>query len=317
MYSLDCNQREVLFMDEIIIHKLKKFSIIVENLCQQAQIPLYFRYVQKKTYTNYQHLFLLVAKEHEQKNYRMFTESLYDSKIPRYIHLKKIPHFTTLQKFSQRIGAKFLSTLLHCTRHLFRKRGTFVGVDSTGIELDHASSHYCRRIGRDKPVKGFVNFNAISDLHNKCILTVKIRKRKRHDCTDFPLMWNKIKHLDFDYLVADKGYDSDKNHGLIYEAGKESLISQKHAHLPIHKTGGRWRKKAKREYEEGLYTQRNLTESIFSAFKRKYGSKLRARKFKTQKVELLFKILAYNIERAMRAALLWFRIAIAILQSHK
>src|SRR3989338_8405614 len=302
-------------MDQIIIYKFKKFSIIVERLCAQAHIPLYFRYVQKKTYTNYQHLFLLVAKEHEKKDYRTFIESLYDSKIPQYIKLRKIPHFTTLQKFSQRISAHFLNSLIILTRHLFKRRGTFFGADSTGMELDQASAHYCKRIDRDKPVKGFVNLNAISDLYNKIVLVTKVRKHRRSDMTDFPLMWNKVKKLDFDYLVADKGYDSNKNHQIIFEAGKMSLISQKYAHLPIYKTGGRWRKKAKREYEHGMYTQREITESIFSSLKRKYGSKLRARKFKTQKVELLFKILAYNIERAVRAALLWFRIATAILQS--
>lgn len=302
-------------MDQIILHKFKKFSIIVERLCAQSHIPLYFRHVQKKTYTNHQLLFLLVAKEHEKKDYRTFIESLYDSRIPQYVQLRKIPHFTTLQKFAQRIKAKFLSKLIFLTRHLFVRRGTFFGADSTGMELDHASSHYCKRINRDKPVKGFINLNVITDLYNKTILVGKIRQKRRSDMTDFPLMWNKVKHLDFDYLVADKGYDSNQNHGLIYGAGKDSLISLKYAHLPIHKTGGRWRKKAKREFEYGIYTQREIVESIFSSLKRKYGSKLRARRFKTQKVELLFKILAYNIERAVRATLLWVGIAIAILQS--
>lgn len=302
-------------MDQVIVHKFKKFSIIVERLCAQAHIPLYFRYVQKKTYTNHQHLFLLVAKEHSRYDYRMFIESLYDSKIPQYIQLRRIPHFTTLQKFAKRIEAKFLNSLVFLTRDLFKRHGTFIGVDSTGMELDHASSHYCKRIGRDKPVKGFVNLNALSDLYNKIILVPKIRKKRRHDCVDFPLMWNKVKNLDFDFLVADKGYDSEVNHKAVFDAGKDSLISQKYAHLPIHKTGGRYRKKAKREYEHGLYTQRELTESIFSSLKRKYGSKLRARKFKTQKMELLFKILAYNIERAVRAALRWLRIQMVILQS--
>ncbi|MBI4151407.1 transposase, partial [Candidatus Woesearchaeota archaeon] len=64
-----------------------------------------------------------------------------------------------------------------------------------------------------------------------------------------------------------------------------------------------------------IYTQRDIVESIFSSLKRKYGSKLRARRFKTQNVQLIFKILAYNIERAVRATLLWVGIAIAILQS--
>ena len=303
-------------MSVVIQKKFKKFSIIVERLCAQANIPQYFRYVQKKTYNNQQHLFLLIAKEHSKYGYRMFVESLYDSKIPKYIGLKHIPHFTTLQKFAQRLEAKLLNKLIFLTQHLFKECGTFFGVDSTGMELDHASHHYCKRIRRKKPVKGFVNLNALSDLHNKIIITTKIRKKRRHDCSDFIPMWNKVKNLDFDYFVADKGYDSEKNHMAVFQAGKQSLISLRYMKLPIRKTGGRYRKKTKREFEQGLYTQRELTESIFSSLKRKYGSKLRARKFKTQKIELLFKILSYNIERSIRIVIKMIIQRMAILQSH-
>ena len=286
---------------KVICYKFKKFSKIVDKLCILAQIPKYFRIVQKKTYDNYQHLFLLVAKENTTYGYRKFVESLYDSKIPQYISLKKIPHFTTLQKFASRLQAKLVKRLIFMTRTLFKKQGTFFGVDSTGMELDHASSHYCKRINREKPVKGFVNFNAVSDLFNKIILVTKIRKKRRHDCVDFIPMFNKIKHLDLDYFVADKGYDSEKNHKAVFDSGKNSLISLKNQKVPIHRTKGRYRKLAKRNFEPELYTQRELTESIFSSLKRKYGSKLRARKFKTQKIELLFKILSYNIEKAIRS----------------
>jgi hypothetical protein len=78
--------------------------------------------VQKKTYTNHQHLFLLVAKEHAKYDYRTFVESLYDSKIPRYIGLKKIPHFTTLQKFAKRLAAKLVDKLVFLTKGLFKEQ---------------------------------------------------------------------------------------------------------------------------------------------------------------------------------------------------
>ena len=284
----------------VIQYKLKKFSKIVGDLCVLGEVPVYNSKFSNKIFTNIQHLFLLVAKEHSGHGYRMFVESLYDSKMPKYISLRHIPHFTTLQKFAQRLQAKLLKKLIFLTQHLFKERGTFFGADATGMELDHASSHYCKRIDRKKPVKGFVNLNVLSDLHNKIILATKIRKKRRHDCSDFLPMWNKVKHLDFDYFVADKGYDSEKNHKAVFQAGKQSLISLRYMDLPIHKTKGVHRKKAKNEFEHGLYTQREITESIFSSLKRKYGSKLRARTFKTQKVELLFKILSYNIERSIR-----------------
>jgi len=291
-------------MVDVITYKLKKFSVIVERLCAQAEIPKYFRYVQKKTFDNYQHLFLLVAKEHTKHDYRSFIESLYDSKVPNYIGLKKIPHFTTLQKFAQRLGAKIVDKLIFLTRHLFDKSGNIFGADSTGMELDHASAHYCRKINREEPVKGFVNLNVISDLKHKNILVTKIRKKRRHDCSDFLPMFNKIKHLEFDFFVADKGYDSNANHKAVYDSGAKSVIKvRKKMTKCIFRVGQKERKRARRDFDEKIYGQRAITESIFSSLKRKYGSKLRARKFNTQKIELLFKILSYNIERAIRSVI--------------
>lgn len=46
-----------------------------------------------------------------------------------------------------------------------------------------------------------------------------------------------------------------------------------------------------------IYNQRSKIESIFSVIKRKYGYVVYARKFKAQKNELLFRIIAYNIEQ--------------------
>ena len=291
-------------MTRILKFKFKKFSKIVDEICRFGDVPKYFRYVQKKTFSNYQHLFLLVAKEHTSMGYRGFVELLYDSKIPEYISLKKIPHFTTLQKFAKRLPAKLLNKLVFSTRKLFKKQGTILGADSAGMELDHASSHYCKRIDRDKPVKGFVNLNMICDVKNKNILVTKIRKKKRNDFADFILMFNKIKHLKFEHFVADKGYDSNKNHKAIYDSGAKSVIKVRDFGTKIRqRTQQKERKRAKREHDEKIYGQRSITETVFSSLKRKYGARMRARTYKTQKIELLFKILAYNIETATRQTL--------------
>lgn len=303
-------------MSDVIQYKFKKFSKIVNNLCRSAQIPEYFRYVQKKTYNNYQHLFLLIAKEHSKCDYRSFIESLYDSKIPKYIRLKKIPHFTTLQKFSKRIAASIVDKLVFLTKNLFKKQGNIFGADSTGMELDHASAHYCKRIDRQKPVKGFVNLNMICDTKNKNIIVTKIRKKRRHDCSDFLPMFNKVKQFDFDYFVADKGYDSAQNHKAIYESGADSQIKVKDYGTFSSRSGQKkYRRKALNEHKPEIYGQRAITESVFSSLKRKYGSKLRARKYKTQKIELLFKVLSYNIERAIRIAIKLIQSYMGILQS--
>ena len=300
---------------EIVQFKFKKFSKIVNDLCRLAQIPQYFRYVQKKTYTNHQFLFLLVAKEHSKQDYRSFIESLYDSKIPQYIGLRKIPHFTTLQKFAKRLAAKLVDKLVFLTKGLFKNPGRILGADSTGMELDHASSHYCKRIDREKPIKGFVNLNMICDVKNKNILVTKIRKKRRHDCSDFHPMFNKIKKLDFDYFVADKGYDATTNHKAIYDSGASSQIKVRNFGKTRFRAGQTIRKRANKEHDKEIYGQRAITESVFSSLKRKYGSRLKARKYKTQKIELLCKVLAYNIERAIRITYWLTKCLKAFLQS--
>jgi len=160
----------------VIQYKFKKFSKIVTELCVLGTIPVYNSKYSNCIFTNIQHLFLLVAKEHTNCDYRKFVESLYDSKIPKYISLKRILHFTTLQKVAKRLQARLLEKLVFLTRELFPKQGNFLGVDSTGMGLDHVSSHYCKpchyckRINREGPIKGFVNLNAISD--NRLIMSV-------------------------------------------------------------------------------------------------------------------------------------------------
>lgn len=70
--------------------------------------------------------------------------------------------------------------------------------------------------------------------------------------------------------------------------------------MPVHRTKGRYRKKLRREFPEKLYHKRSLIESSFSAIKRKYCSTIYSRKFRSQKIELLTKILAYDLERIIK-----------------
>ena len=289
---------------DVIKYKFKKFSKIVSKICIELQIPTYNSKFSNKIFTNMQHLFLYLIKENCNFGYRKFTEFLYDSKIQQYISLRRIPHFTTLNKFIKRIKSKLFDKIIFETKHLFSKIGTIWGADSTGFELDHASAHYCKRIDRHEPVKGFVNLNTISDLYNKIFVIVKIRKHRRHDSPDLKSMYPKIKREPFDYFVADKGYDAEYNHELIFESGKHSLISLKNKKLSISDTFGFYRKKTKREFEDGIYSQRSLTETNFSVLKRVYGVKLKARKFKTQKLELLAKIINFNLERYLKSVYL-------------
>ncbi|PIN91422.1 hypothetical protein COU56_05265, partial [Candidatus Pacearchaeota archaeon CG10_big_fil_rev_8_21_14_0_10_31_9] len=46
-----------------------------------------------------------------------------------------------------------------------------------------------------------------------------------------------------------------------------------------------------------IYHQRSKVETVFSVIKRKYGCFVLSKSFDTQKKELLFRMVAYNIDR--------------------
>jgi len=67
--------------------------------------------------------------------------------------------------------------------------------------------------------------------------------------------------------------------------------------IPIHRTKGFYRKQLKRDFPSETYHQRVIVESIFSAVKRRFGCSILAKKFHTQKNELMFRFMAYNAEK--------------------
>ena len=60
-----------------------------------------------------QHLVLLTIKQYEHKSCRIFAESMVEAHYFRiFLRLSKIPHFTTLQKFADRINNVMLGKII-------------------------------------------------------------------------------------------------------------------------------------------------------------------------------------------------------------
>ncbi len=75
------------------------------------------------------------------------------------------------------------------------------------------------------------------------------------------------------------------------------MIFIKNHKVLIWRTKGTFRKIAKRDAKNYRKGKRSLTETINSILKRVYGKSIAARTLKTQKVEIMYKILALNLER--------------------
>jgi len=278
-------------------NKFLKILDFSQVLLERLQVPLYSKQHSGKTFNNHQLFKLIVLKSYLGKDYRRFIEFLEVSEIPKFIGLKRLPHFTTLQKFSARQKIQELEKLILESCNLAKKKCKNVGIDATGMSLDFASKHYAQRIEKTILRRDFLKLNMFMDLDNLMILSAKIRKKARHDTRDVKALWNKIKHLFFKKVFADKGYDANFFHEIVYKSGRKSVIFIKNPKIPIWRTKGFFRKLAKKDARNHQKGKRSLTETINSILKRVYGETIAAKKLLTQKIELLFKILTLNLER--------------------
>ena len=274
------------------------------RVLRNARIPIFLHRKSNHIFTVWQHMVLLVIRQYEGKSYRMFSEWLVEAYYLRtFLQLSHIPHFTTLQKFTERINGILLGKLISSFIILTKIGQLFVGIDSSGFKATHASQYYTERV---KLRRKYIKLSLVADVLQQIICTIKIRRAPtRHDSIDFRPLITKISELvPLSVVTADKGYDSEKNHVLVRDVLHAlSVIPARYEHVPIRKTHGRYRKQMKRGYSKLLYNQRNKNETIVSVIKRLFGEHITSRLVKTQNRELSFRCIAYNIHSIIFSAL--------------
>ena len=286
---------------KIIVSKFKKLADFCYELFGEAGLMLHNSKFSNRLYTQYQHLFLVVYKQFRKFTYKELLEDLSDNlSLRAYLGLNKLPHYTTLIKFAQRIPTQIFHKLISAFSK-FIKQPKKVAIDGTGISLDNASPHYCKRIGKPYQKRPFLKLSVIVDIKHYLILQFKIRKKSRHDVTDaYPLVKKFAKHYKPDIFYGDRGYDSEKLFKIVFEElGAYPLILQKRLEVPKHRRKGKYRKQTSEIFDYGEYLQRNKVETVFSILKRKFGFSIKSKDVKNQKVEAMSRIIAYNIDRLL------------------
>ena len=269
------------------IKNSKYLKFIDFGLELAKRVPRYFSKFSKKTYNNHQHVVLLVLKQKLRTTYRDLIEWIkINDQAKLLLGLFKVPHYSTLIKFAKRIKPYVLGLLL------YHRKAKAVAVDASGFELEQKSYYYRTAWNSDRKLKTrkFLKLSIAIDTENQKVLTYKIRKSCRHDTLDFPHL---VKKLKTKYVFADKGYDSKKNRQLVLNKLKAMPIIpvRRYTKFYGYLRGGK-------KIDGSTYHQRSKVETAFSVIKRKFGSNIRARSINTQKIELISKIIAYNVDKA-------------------
>jgi len=286
----------------IIVNKFKKVADFCYELFRIAEIPLHKSKFSNKKFTSYQHLFLLVYKQFRKFTYEeLLTDLASNLELRTYLGLNKLPHYTTLIKFASRLSLKVVNSLVLAFKK-FVPKPKKVAIDATGITLDNASLHYCKRIGLKTKKRPFMKTTFVVDIETYLILLVKTRKKPRHDTKDAKPMIKKLsKYYKPEIFYADRGYDDNNIFKLVFENLKAyPLILQKNIFVPKHRKRGAYRKITCDIFDYGEYLQRNKIETLNSMFKRRFNSTVKSKHVKLQKFEVLTRVIAYNIDRLLR-----------------
>jgi len=275
------------------------------RVLKHARIPLFSNRKSNHIFTIWQHIVLVAIRQYEGKSYRMFVEWLIEAYYLRsFLRLSRIPHFTTLQKFTDRINNSLLEKIISSFIVISGTKHIFAGIDSTGFKITHASQYYT---DRTELRRKYAKLSIGVDVLQQIICTIKIRRAPtRHDNVDFrPIITRTSNILPLSVVTADKGYDSEDNHLFVREdLHAFSIILARYEHVPMWRTHGKYRKQMKRGYSKLLYNQRNKDETIISVIKRLFGEHLMSRLTRMQNRELSFRCITYNMHRLTNLVIL-------------
>jgi len=292
-------------------HKLVRIVRRQMRVLKRSRYPLRNSRYANHLYTDHQHVVLLALRQHFRRSYRGFCEEIgICTPILEELGLKRVPHWTTLHKFSRRADTRRLERLLLGFLEEARLRVLHLAVDSTGFSPTSASTYYVRTLKRRNGKPGrprnrremshYLKQTVAAETRKQLIVAVKFRRGPAGDSPDFVNVLKKVEpaELPVRIVVADKGYDAESNHEYAQEVlGARTAIPVRAASRPKIKMRGKRRRRQAREFDRPGYNQRPKVETVFSVEKRTMGSHVLARVTAQQHKELIFRAFSYNSRR--------------------
>lgn len=257
----------------------------------------------RKDFTQRQLMTCLILRAYLKTTYRGLLEILEVSpRLREAMGLSdKLPHYTTLQKFSAR------SKVLEIADLLIQKIGlaswrtqrdhSTAAMDATGLETTTASAHFqCRRGGQRRK---WVKLSTIVLCGSLLPLSLVIDMGPNNDKCQAQELIAKARDSGMpDKVYADAGYDAEWVHVQCREQwGVESVIKPA-VHRADGQLGGLWRSGMTEKYlKRKGYSKRWAVETFFSGLKRTMGATLSSRSPEQLLAEAAFKVLAYTLRR--------------------
>jgi Transposase DDE domain len=287
--------------------RIEQIAALAMKLGQQHLEP-YGAVTSRHDFTQRQLMSCLVLKTYLKTTYRGVVDFLEGhAGLRRVLGMEgKLPHYTSLQKFSARDEVLPIVELLitRIGQASLRQQGPKAAVvlDSTGVEISSASAHYQSRTGRRR--RKFMKISLSVICTSLLPLALELDwgpsndKRQAFELLDKTLSAAEEAGALPAKLYADAGYDADWIHGVCREIwGVQSWIKPACCRADGTMGGVHRGAMTPQRLKKQGYGQRWHVESFISGLKRVCGSTLGARRERTQHHEAAFKVLAYALHR--------------------
>jgi len=290
----------------------RKVALAALDVGKEA-LPDYSHRFSPKVFTQAQLFACLVLKEFFRTDYRGIVAILADSPDLRQVMgLKKTPHFTTVQKASQRLlGNATVQRLLDATltrarprsRRKRRPRVRRAALDSSGFEAHHVSHYFVRRRAKGGKrwqaitYKRFPKLAVLCDCDSHLILSALAGRGPGPDITHFQrAVVAATGRVRLETLYADAGYDAEWAHEVArHDLGIRTIIPPKIGRPPDKAPPGYYRRLMSQRLHLTNYGQRWQVETTVSMIKRRLGSAVNARSYWSQCRALMLKAVAHNV----------------------
>lgn len=200
-----------------------------------------------------------------------------------------VPHWTTIQKASARMG-RVLSLFHKLSVEL--KQSYICAVDSTGFSLTNPSRHYTNII--HGKVRCPAKLSVLVDTRTSKALALRYRAKPAHDARDVPFLLRNAAVLP-KKIVGDSAYDAEDN--VFSQCFERQIIAVVKPRKGWR--SGFYRHKMRKHYDLRTYHRRPIVEGFFSRLKQRFGGSLRCRSARTQRAEVYARVILQNLISAI------------------
>jgi hypothetical protein len=276
-------------------------------------LPAHRHRFSPKKFSQPQLLACLVLKEFLRLDYRGFVAHLADhDELTRWLALKVVPHYTTLQKAAARLlravpsRLMFDAVLERALRAKVRKRRVpLAAVDGTGMESRHVSRYYVKRRSRtgsgtqETTYAKYPKVVLVTDCRSHLVLAAIPGRGPGSDLQQFKAATKDAAgRARIGTLLGDADYDGEWVHEHVRDTyGIRTIIPPERGRPSEKPPAGRWRRWMRQQFDRlrAKYGQRWQTETVNSMIKRRLGSALRARSYWSQCREIILRVITHNV----------------------